>query len=285
MRHSIFRHVARCVLALGFILPAALLAQSNSGLRALDTDHEAKGWEAVGRLDTGSGYCTGTLIAPHLVLTAAHCVYDLRNGAAIEPQKFTFRAGFRNGDAVATRTAARIAAHPGFDPRAAFNGTNVSHDLALIELSEPIPSSEINAFAVHDDRVVPGDVSVVSYGRGRSEVQSRQRGCKMIDRQGQLLAFDCDVTKGSSGAPVFSHLNGRGRILSVISGEVKVDGREVALGMHLPPLIAMLKRDLAASAPAPVARVNRLRVGDRSGGAFQSNRQSNGAKFVRAPGS
>ncbi|MEP4198464.1 MAG: trypsin-like serine protease [Aliishimia sp.] len=283
-----FKYIRQAVLslfALTLAAPVAVSAQSDTGLRALDTDHEARGWEAVGRLDTGSGYCTGTLIAPHLVLTAAHCVYDLGNGKATKAEKFTFRAGFRNGEAAATRQVSRVAAHPGFDPSAAFNSDNVSHDLALIELSKPIPSSEINPFALHDERVSPGEVSVVSYGRGRSEVQSRQRGCEMLERQRNLMAFDCDVTKGSSGAPVFSHLNGRGRILSVISGEVTIDGREVALGMHLPPLIDELKRELVSTNTGPVAQVKRVQAGQRSGGAFQSKKRVSGAKFVRAPGS
>ena len=269
---TVLRRIAGA-LALGVLLPIAAAAQS-TGLRALDTDHEARGWEAIGRLETGIGFCTATLIAPDLVLSAAHCVYDMRTGAALAPEKFTFRAGLRNGKAAATRKIARIAAHPGFAPSGAFTGQNVQHDLALLQLAERIPTHEIDPFILHDDRVRPGEVSVVSYGRGRANLQSRQRQCHMLERQGPLLAFDCDVTNGSSGAPVFSHLNGRGRILSVISGEVSINGREVALGMHLPPLVGDLKRQLRAATPAaPTAKVRRIGVGQTGGSS---------AKFVRA---
>ncbi len=253
------------------LLPGLAGAQP-AVLTALDRDYQARGWEAVGRLDTGIGFCSATLIAPDLVLSAAHCVYG-RNGDLLSPKSITFRAGLRHGDASATRGVARLVAHPGFVPNGAFDIGNISHDLALLELDAPIPSHDIDPFALHGEAVQPGPVSVVSYGRGRAEVQSRQRECQLLERQRNVLLLDCDVTFGSSGAPVFSHLNGRGRILSVVSGMARLaNGRQVSVGPHLPPLVAELKRDLRSQARGPEARIRRLGVGE--GGAA-------GAKFLR----
>ena len=53
---------------------AASAVAQESDLRSLDTSDAGRGWEAVGRISIGSdSFCTGALIAPDLVLTAAHC--------------------------------------------------------------------------------------------------------------------------------------------------------------------------------------------------------------------
>jgi protease YdgD len=280
------------LLAVLLCLPASVHAQSgttmgDSGLRALDSDYEAIGWEAIGRVDTGFSYCTGTLIAPDLVLTAAHCVFDMERGTRVDPERIIFRAGYRNGRAVAARGVAQIAAHPQFQPDRGIGDVNIGHDVALLRLRTSIPTSQINPFLLHSDRIAPGPVSIVSYGKGRSEVQSRQAGCRMTGRDRALFVFDCDVTQGSSGAPVFSHLNGRGRILSVISAVAAYNGRDVALGMDVAPLVEELKAMLrAGNTAAPVARISRVQVGTRPASASTSavTVRVPGAKSVRVPG-
>ncbi|THH36188.1 trypsin-like serine protease [Aliishimia ponticola] len=261
----------RWLLLILWLIPGLASAET-SKLRSLDRDYQAQGWEAVGRLDMqNGGFCSGTLIAPDLVLSAAHCVYDRANQLR-KPEQMTFNAGLRNGTAAATRPVAKIAAHPDYDPNATMTLQNVRHDLALLQLAEPIPTHEIDPFVLHGEAVRNGQVSVVSYGRGREDIQSRQNACNLLDRHQNVLMFDCDVTFGSSGAPVFSHLNGRGRILSVISGGGRWNGGQVALGPHLPPLVDRLKRDLRSQQRGPAARIKRIGIGGQ---------RASGAKFVK----
>jgi len=89
--------------------------------------------------------------------------------------------------------------------------------------------------------------------------------------------MDCNVTFGSSGAPVFTHLNGRGQIVSVISGMGHFGSRRAAFGMELPGVLADLKQQMRANAPRPTAKVRRLTVG--------AGKSTLGAKFVRPNGS
>jgi hypothetical protein len=59
------------VLGLVVAFPYAAGAK-DSRLQPMETSDAGRGWEAVGRLDVdGEGFCTGALIAPDLVLTAA----------------------------------------------------------------------------------------------------------------------------------------------------------------------------------------------------------------------
>ena len=92
-----------------FLWVLAVLAGSaqaeDASLTSLQTGEEARGWEAVGRLDIdGKGFCTGALIAPDLVLTAAHCMFDRDTGLAVDPSRLQFLAGLRNGRALAYRS-------------------------------------------------------------------------------------------------------------------------------------------------------------------------------------
>ena len=176
-------------------------ALAEAPLKRLTLRQDLLGWEAVGRVEMGDkGYCTGVLIAPDLVLTAAP--FEV---AALAPR-------------------AR-------------------------------------------------DLSVVSYGRGRDDALSLDDACRVRGHARGLIAFDCDVTFGSSGAPVFQRKGNRAAIVSLVSMGGNLEGEAMAFGMELPQAVAELKAALArgegASAGQPKAPV-----------AAGGRRSAGGAKFL-----
>ena len=260
-------------------LITAIPAMGEEGLRALRSRGELIGWEAVGRVELrGKGYCTGALIATDLVLTAAHCVYD-EDGAAIPPERIRFQAGYVDGTALAERGVDRVVAEEGFVPSK--DGRIVTdmmrHDIALLRLDYPITVSEADPFALYDSPQVGDRVSVLSYGKGRSEHLSWQRECSILARGRGLMSFDCDITYGSSGAPVFARYGNRVRILSLVSAMGRDgEGRKIGYGMELPGIVTALKARMRGRAlPAVEGSSGAKRI--TVGGA----RKTSGAKFLR----
>lgn len=276
----------------GAVLLAALAAgpalADNTGLEPLTRRDQLLGWEAVGRLDLGGGgFCTGTLIATDLVLTAAHCVYD-PNGEPEDPGQMVFRSGYAEGEAIAQSAALRVVALPGYDPLTPVSQQNVRNDVALVQLAQPIPSAVAAPFLVK----APGKgdaVSVVSYAAGRAEMLSWQRECRVLERADALVALDCDVTFGSSGAPVLDRSGARAQIVSIISAGGPTEQGDLAFGMELPGAVAALKKQLAAGqvlaeAGVPAAaKPPETKPGVRRIGSGDGSSRDIGARFVSPP--
>ena len=262
------------LLAIALCASMAAAQDQRSGLVSLDTQHATQGWEAVGRLDiNGQGFCTAALIQDRLLLTAAHCVYDQFN-RPIPANQFLFQAGLRNGRADATRGIVQVIPHPDYKadgPVAKVDG--VAHDIAILELAQPIRYAGVQPFPVAARPHRGDEVAIVSYGKDRAEAPSLQQSCRILSRLDGALVMDCQAEFGSSGSPVFRVENGRAQIVSVVSAVGESGGNVVSLGTSLQEPLETLLTEFAASG-------SRRNIGDQRL-ITNGERNETGAKFVR----
>lgn len=259
---------------------AGLPAAADTALQSLSTLDQNRGWEGVGRLNMGEdGFCTASLIAPDVILTAAHCLYDKTTGARFPLEQFQFLADWRMGRAAAYRRIQRAVMSPDYDYASQDKLSRVGHDLALLQLDQPIRLPSIQPFSFGAEPSQGETVGVVSYAQDRAEAPSLQQSCHVIGQRPGLFVLSCDIDFGSSGAPVFAMRDGVARIVSLVSAKADADGRPVALGVDLAGQVSALEARLDAIESGSVLQAAAPTAEALSSG--QTAVRAGGAKFLK----
>lgn len=175
----------------------------------------------------GMSLCTGEVISPHVVLTAAHCVDPASVGQGISFRVFL---GADYNDARQSGNAANYAAvkSVAWDPKFNVNRLELGHDIAVVVLRAPLnvaPLPYARAPLANNDR--GATLRLVGYGvtSGR-DVQGLSAGTKRQVKT-TLTAFDNllvqlgdanhNTCEGDSGGPALLSRGGVETIIGVTS--------------------------------------------------------------------
>lgn len=201
------------------------------------------GWEAVGRLNIGGrSMCTASLIAPDMVLTAAHCMYDIRTGRAVNPRSVKFEAGLNGRQSKASRRVSKAAIHAGY--RHGQTGQfQTGTDIAVLRLERPISADVVRPLALAAAPERGARVDVMSYSHSNARSPRLQTACQVLVARQSSLITSCRVDLGASGSPVLQTLPGRApRLVSVISSKARMGGKGVSLAAPLGQSLQTLMR-------------------------------------------
>ncbi len=172
------------------------------------------------------GHCTGFVVAPTTVATAAHCLWLKRPRNWIQPGSLHVLVGYDRGK---FRQHLRVTSYrigKDYDPRAKPGSAAGAGDWALLTLHAPYDGLPL---PLARQAPKPGAVlSLAGYASTRLHRLTRHAVCRVARIAATRFLHGCPAVTGLSGAPLFAWSGGRRVAFGVHSASSKSQGLAVA---------------------------------------------------------
>ena len=232
---DVARRRATARIAGAMLLSLALLGAIDRAPAAQASDDATAAYKRIVLLDVrfpeGRGTCTGFVVGPHTVATAAHCLYSPASGGWARFVSVT--PGVDGIDAPFERQTATV-----FEvPPAYIASADPAFDYGAITLPSDLIGIAVGRFDVNetsDSRLRAGAFETAGYASlstwGTQWRMSERRRLAGFDQT--ALTYSWATTPGMSGAPIFEPAGDGYRALGIVTGKVFANGGNVEVGLR-----------------------------------------------------